>query len=244
MENPFSLKDKCILITGASSGIGQRVAIRLSYEGAKVIIVGRNKERLSETFSQLSGEGHISFVADITDEKIVKEGVSSLGTVHGVVHSAGITSHIPAQLIGKKQIDEVFKINFEAPVLLNRFLISQKKLADGASLVFLSTMATLHPYYGGALYTSSKKALEGYCTTLALELASRKIRANCISPAMVQTPMLEKVTKTLSPESMTVMKSVHPLGFGTPDDVANTVLFLLSDASKWITGANILMGGF
>ena len=244
MENPFSLKDKCILVTGASSGIGQQVAIRLSNEGAKVIIVGRNQERLSETFSRLSGQGHISFVADITDEKVLKEGVSSLEILHGVVHSAGVTSHLPAQLIGKKQLDEVFKINFEAPVLLNRFLLSQKKLADGASLVFLSTIATLHPYYGGSLYSSSKKALEGYCTTLALELASRKIRANCISPAMVETPMLEKVTKTLSPESMAAMKSVHPLGFGTTDDVANAVLFLLSDAARWITGANILMGGF
>ena len=244
MENPFSLKDKCILVTGASSGIGQRVAIRLSLEGAKVIIVGRNESRLSETFSELQGEGHVSFVADITDEKILKEGVSSVGVLNGVVHCAGVTSHIPSQLIGKKQIDEVFKINFEAPVLLNRFLISQRKLAEGASLVFLSTIATLHPYYGGGLYTSSKKALEGYVTTLALEMAPRKIRANCVSPAMVESPMLDKVKQTLSPESMVAMESVHPLGFGTTDDVANTILFLLSDASKWITGANITMGGF
>ncbi len=244
MKNPFSLKDKCILVTGASSGIGQRVAIRLSEDGARVIIAGRNTERLAGTLSQMSGEGHASFVADITDEKTVKEGVASLGILHGVVHSAGVTSHMPAQLIGKKQMDEVFKINFEAPVLLTRFLLSQKKLADGASLVFISTIATLHPYYGGGLYTSSKKALEGYCTTLALELASRKIRANCISPAMVQTPMLEKVAQTLSPETMEGMKAVHPLGFGTAEDVANTIIFFLSDASKWITGANILLGGF
>jgi NAD(P)-dependent dehydrogenase (short-subunit alcohol dehydrogenase family) len=244
MESPFSLKDKCILVTGASSGIGQRVAIRLSGEGAKVIVVGRNAERLSETYSQLTGEGHASFVADLTDEKVIKEGVALLGTVHGVVHCAGVTSHMPAQLIGKKQMDEVFKINFEAPVLLNRFLISQRKLSDGASIVFLSTIATLHPYYGGGLYTSSKKALEGYSQTLALELASRGIRSNCISPAMVQTPMLEKVTKTLTPETMEAMKAMHPLGFGTSDDVANTILFLLSDAARWITGANIVMGGF
>lgn len=244
MENSFSLKDKCILVTGASSGIGQRTAVRLSNEGAKLIITGRNAERLSATFSQLSGNGHLSLVADITDEKVVKEGVSKLDILHGVVHAAGITSHMPARLIGKKQMDEVFRINFEAPVLLNRHLISQRKLTEGASLVFLSTIATLHPYYGGGLYTSSKKALEGYCTTLALELAPQKIRANCISPAMVQTPMLEQVAQTLSPETMSVMKAMHPLGFGTTDDVANTILFLLSDASRWITGANIIMGGF
>lgn len=244
MENPFSLKDKCILVTGASSGIGQRVAIRLSLEGAKVIVIGRNEERLKETFSQLKGEGHASFLADITDEKTLKEGVVSLGLLNGVVHCAGVTSHMPAQLMGRKQIDDVFNINFEAPVLLNRFLISQKKLTEGASIVFLSTIATLHPYYGGGLYTSSKRALEGYATTLALEMAPKKIRANCISPAMVQSPMLDKVRQTLSPESMTAMESVHPLGFGTTDDVANTVLFLLSDASRWITGANIIMGGF
>lgn len=244
MDYPFSVKDKSILVTGASSGIGQQVAIRLSKEGAKVIIVGRNHERLSETFSKLSGEGHVSYIADITDEKVIKEGVSSLGTLHGVVHSAGVTNHLPAQFIGKKQMDEVFKINFEAPVFLTRYLISQKKLADGASLVFLSSIATLHPYYGGGLYSSSKKAIEGYCTTLALELAPRKIRANCISPAMVQTPMLDKLTQTLSAETMAYMKSIHPLGFGTTDDVANTVLFLLSDAAQWITGANIVLGGF
>jgi NAD(P)-dependent dehydrogenase (short-subunit alcohol dehydrogenase family) len=244
MNNPFSLEGKTILVTGASSGIGQQVAIRLSQDGAKVIIVGRNAERLAETFSKLNGNGHASFQADITDEKVVKEGVASLGNIQGVVHAAGITSHMPAQLIGKKQLDEVFKINFEAPVLLTRFLLSQKKLVDGASLVFISTIATLHPYYGGGLYTSSKKALEGYCTTLALELASRKMRANCISPAMVQTPMLEKVSQTLSSETMEGMRAMHPLGFGTADDVANAILFLLSDASKWITGANILLGGF
>ena len=244
METPFTVKDKTILVTGASSGIGQQVAIRLSLEGAKVIIVGRNEERLLHTFSSLAGEGHAHFVADITDEKIVKEGVASLGLLNGVVHCAGVTSHMPAQLMGRKQIDEVFNINFEAPVLLNRFLISQKKLTDGASVVFISTIATLHPYYGGGLYSSSKKALEGYATTLALELAPRKIRANCISPAMVESPMLDKVKQTLSPESMAAMESVHPLGFGTTDDVANTVLFLLSDASRWISGANIVMGGF
>jgi len=245
MQNPFSLKGKSILVTGASSGIGQQVAISLSEQEATVIIAGRNQDRLNETFSKLNGNGHVSFVADLSDDKQVKELVQKIpGNVNGVVHAAGVTSHMPAQLIGSKQLDDVFKINFYAPILLNRYLLSTRKLADGSSIVFFSTIATLHPYYGGSLYTSSKKAIEGYSLTLALELASRKIRCNCLSPAMVETPMLERTAQTISAEALEGMRAIHPLGFGTTVDIANAVTFLVSDAGKWITGSNIVMGGF
>lgn len=245
MQNPFSLKGKCILVTGASSGIGQQIAITLSELEATVIIAGRNEERLNETFSKLKGDNHLSIIADLSDDKQIKELVQKIPCIiNGVVHSAGLTSHMPAQLIGTKQLDEVMKINFHAPVLLNRYLISLRKIMDGSSIVFLSTIATLHPYYGGSLYSASKKALEGYSVTLALELAPRKIRSNCISPAMVETPMLERTAKTISTEALEGMRAIHPLGFGTTQDVANTVIFLLSDGAKWITGSNIVMGGF
>jgi len=243
MITPFTLIDKSILVTGASSGLGKQIALSLDVMGAQVIISGRNTERLQETFSLLKGSNKVCLQADLSDEKQIEEMAAKVCSLDGVVHSAGITSHMPARFIGSKQINEVFIINFLAPVLLTRQLISKRKINKGASLVFLSSIATKHPYFGGGIYISSKTAIEGYAKTLALELASERIRVNVISPAVIQTPMLDKTADTISDEAVEKLRAVHPLGFGMPDDVANTVAFLISDASKWMTGENIRLGG-
>ena len=172
--NPFGLKEKKILITGASSGIGRQIAISLDAMGAEVFITGRNPDRLRETFSMLKGKNIKSFAADLTEENQIEELSENSLSLNGVVYSAGITSHFPAKFIGEKQINETFKINYEANVLLTKKLLSKKKILDSASLVFISSIATKYPYYGGSLYTSSKMAVEGYCKTLAMELAQRK----------------------------------------------------------------------
>jgi len=244
MLKQFGLKDKTIFISGASSGIGRQIAISVSEAGGTVFITGRDETRLMDTFHSLKGEKHNFHVADLSVELEIQALAEKLPALDGVVHAAGVTSHFPAKFIGTKQINETFNINFFAPVLLTKQVLSKKLLKDSASIVFLSSIASKYPYFGGGLYTASKLALEGYCHTLALELCVKKIRANCLAPAMVQTSMLEKTEETISKESLDKFKSVHPLGFGKPEDVANAAIFLLSDASRWITGQNIILGGF
>ncbi len=244
MQYHFELKNKTILVTGASSGIGKEIALNISQSGGHVIITGRDKARLRKTFNILFGEDHSFHVADLSVDSELIALIDQLPLLDGIVHAAGITSHIPAKFINSKNINETFDINFNAPVLLMKQLLLKKLLNNSASIVFLSSIASKYPYFGGALYSASKLAIEGYSRTLALELAPKKIRANCLSPAMVQTPMLERTEETISKESLERLKVMHPLGLGLPEDVANAAVFLLSDAARWITGQNIILGGF
>jgi len=237
------LKDKRILITGASSGIGRQAAIQCSREGAILYITGRNEERLQETMSVLIGNNHHLMAVDLNDENGINSLVDSCEMLDGIVYSAGLTSHIPVQFINQHQIDSMMKTNFFSPMLLISKLLSKKKIANGASLVFLSSIATKLPYFGGALYSASKAALEAYSKTLALEFASKKIRSNVICPSFVNTQMVEDTEKTISKESIEKMKMMHPLGFGETTDVAHSILFLLSDESSWISGTKIELGG-
>jgi len=239
----FSLINKTILVSGASSGIGRQTAISAAEAGATVIITGRNPAELDITFSQLKGSGHIQFVADLLDEAAVNDLVDKLPVLHGLVHSAGLSSYMPANLIAKKHIEQLFGINYNAIVLITGKILQKKKMAPKSSIVFLSSIATKHAYFAGSIYSSTKAALEAYSKTLALELAPKGIRSNCLAPSFVKTRMVEESEQTISPESMEKMKKMHPLGFGEPEDVANTVLFFLSDASRWISGVTLPMGG-
>ena len=239
----FNLEGKTILITGASSGIGQQTAITLSEYGASVAITGRNEERLNKTLEALTGGGHQIIVADLTDEAELDKIVTECGEIHGVVHSAGITGHLPVHFIKEKHLSEMFRINYEVPVLLTGKLLKKKKIAKNGSILFLSSIATKYPYYGGALYGSSKSGLEGYSKVLALEVAPKGIRSNCLSPSFVKGPMVDEAEKTISKDVLEKFEKVMPLGFGEPTDVANTIVFYMSDASKWITGTNLILGG-
>jgi len=239
----FSLQGKIIFITGASSGIGKQAAVHCAMQGATVIITGRNEARLSETYALLVGEGHQKIVADITSSEEVKDLVLALPKVDGVVHCAGITAHVPARFIKQKNIDQLLKINFEAPVVLTGLLLAKKRINNAGSIVFMSSIASKYPYFGGALYSSSKAGLEAYSRTLALELAPKKIRSNCLQPSFVKGPMVDGAEETISAEVIEKFKKMLPLGFGEPEDVANTIVFFLSDASKWITGSMLTLGG-
>jgi NAD(P)-dependent dehydrogenase (short-subunit alcohol dehydrogenase family) len=243
MPEQFSLKGKTILITGATSGIGKQAAIDLSTAGAKLVITGRSKERLNETMLSLSGEGHIQFTADLLDFDSFGSIVENLPVLNGVVHSAGVTGHLPAKFIGANDISEIMRINYMAPVLLTSALLRKKKVAASASIVFLSSITTKYPYYGGALYGSSKAAIEAYSRVLSIELAAKGIRSNCISPSFVRTPMVDDAGKTISNEVLEKFEKMMPLGFGESGDVSNAILYLLSDASRWVTGSNMVLGG-
>jgi NAD(P)-dependent dehydrogenase (short-subunit alcohol dehydrogenase family) len=242
--NPFDLTGKTILVTGASSGIGQQTAISVSQQGGRVILTGRSPEKLAVTFGKLERSDHQTIVADLTIPEQTENLVNSLPELNGVVYSTGISDLVPCQFISPDDIRRNFSIGFDASVLLTSLLLRKKKLIrDNCSLVFISSLATRYPFYGGALYISAKAALETYARVLALELVKKGIRVNCISPAFVKGPMLEETQGKISKEAMDNFLSRQPLGPGDPEDVANAVIFLLSDGSKWISGSNLPLGG-
>lgn len=241
--NPFSLENKTILITGASSGIGAKTAEVVANLGATVILTARNEERLNGVLEKLPKGEHQIILADLTDEEALKEIVNQIPNIDGIVHSSGIVKHFPVKFIGQKQIREMFANNYEAPVILTSSLLKSKKVNKGASIVFMSSVACNFPNKGGALYSGAKAAINSYSKTLALEHAPQKIRSNVILAAMVKTPLFEEAEKTVTKELMDKHGEQYPLGFGEPEDVANTIAFLLSPASKWITGTGIVMDG-
>lgn len=243
MHPLINLSGKNIFISGASSGIGKETSILASRLGATLFLSGRDEKRLKETYSLLEGNNHRFFPADLSGEKEITALAGSLPLLDGAVHCAGIVKPFPVKFIQQRHIEEVYKINFFSPVILSAQLLKQKKLKSSASIVFISSVSSNHPYAGGALYASSKAALESYCKTLALEYAPQKMRANIVSPGLVKTAIFQETEAASSKEELSKYEKNYPLGFGEPQDVANTIVFLLSEASRWITGQNIIMDG-
>ncbi|MCA6362793.1 MAG: SDR family oxidoreductase [Bacteroidetes bacterium] len=243
-SSPFQLTGKTILVTGASSGIGRQVCISAAAFGARVMLSGRNEARLHETLQQLDGTNHQLFAADLTQADDRDTLIKQLPALDGFVHSAGIVKAFPTRFIDQSKLTEM-EVNFEAPALLTAGLMRQKKLNRGASLVYLSSISGQHPPKGGAMYGASKAALESYVKVLARETAAQQIRANCISPGMVKTPLYDQVEEEYSKPELDKHMARYPLGVGYPEDVANAAIYLLSPASRWVTGINIILdGGF
>ncbi len=239
----FSLKGKTILVTGASSGLGKQTAISASKMGAVVMITGRDAERLQQTFDLLEGTGHKSFIADLTIQSDIDTLVASLPELQGVVYSTGISDLTPARFITEKDVTKTFSISYTASVLLTSGLLAKKRIARNASLVFISSISTRYPFVGGAMYISAKAALEAYARVLALELAPKGIRVNCVAPAFVKTPMLDNTAVNYSSDAVKLIEAKQILGLGEPEDVANTIIYFLSDASKWVSATNLILGG-
>jgi len=245
MSTPFHLHNKTILVTGASSGIGRQVAISCSMMGAKVVITGRDETRLAETYAKLIGEGHSKFVCDLMEENQRNNFLDGIPVIDGFVHSAGVVAPVPVKFIAEKHIRHIMGVNFESAVLSVGCLLKSKKLNDKASLVFFSSISVSYPYAGGALYTASKGAIEAYSKNLAIEILPKKMRSNVIVPAMVKTPLYEETKNQSMYRSPEEYESKYPLGLGMPEDVANAVIYLLSEASRWVTGINLTLdGGF
>lgn len=241
--NPFSLKNKKILITGASSGIGRATAIECSKLGATVIITARNEIRLNETFSFLQGQGHSSIVADLTNSDDLSTLINSLPILDGCVNNAGISGTIPIPFITKSALMNIFEINTFSPILLTQQIVKQKKIAKGGSIVFTSSIAGVyHPLMGASLYSATKGAINGFFKGAALELASKQIRVNAVTPGMIETKLITE--GAITDEQLDQDKLNYPLKrYGKPEDVAYAIIYLLSDVSQWVTGSNLLIDG-
>ena len=241
--NPFSLEGKTILVTGASSGIGQATAIECSKLGAKLVITGRNAERLQETFDQLEGEGHLQITADLSSSGEVKELVEKLPVLDGCVNNAGYNIMQLVPFIKEEDMRGIFEVNTFAPFMLTHFLAKKKKINKGGSIVFTSSIAgrgVTSPANG--LYAATKAAVSGFARIAAVDLAGKKIRCNSVAPGMIETPL--KVAKNITEEQWAANMELYPLKrFGDPKDVAWAIIYLLSDASCWVTGSEIVVDG-
>lgn len=236
VRDPFSLQGKTILVTGASSGIGRQAAIACAQRGARVIITGRDAARLQETWAQLAGVGHQQVLADLTLPQDRERLVHAAAGINGLLHCAGKQKLCPIRQLSESIMTEVYTVNFLAPVMLTQRLLQAGALATGGSIVFLLSTAAHIGTAGVGPYSAMKAGLVGIIKCLALEVAKRKMRVNGISPSAVVTPIWDQ-------GHLEDQKSRHPLGLGVPEDVANAAIFLLSDASRWVTGTSLVMDG-
>ena len=243
--NPYSLKSKTILVTGASSGIGRSVAIECSKFDARLIITGRNEERLDETFKNLEGDGHKSVVADLSSEAGLSELVDKVEKIDGIVHCAGINNNIPFSFVKRESLEEIMEVNFMAPAILSSQLVKKKKVNKNSSIVFISSISGVKcSAPASSMYSASKGAINGIAKGMALDLAPKGIRVNCLNPGVVDTNIFEK--GQITEEQLEENRKLYPLRrFGQPKDIALAVIYLLSDASSWVTGSNLIIdGGF
>ena len=243
MENPFSLKGRKILVTGASSGIGRVVAIECSKLGASLIITGRNESRLIETYSQLSSSQHQLITADITCLDDIENLVSHIDSIDGLVMCAGKGMLLPVQFSNREKFLDVFDSNFLYPIELLRILIKKKKIKNKSSIIAISSMGGTHFYtVGNGIYGASKAALDSYMKFCARELAPKGIRVNTVLPAMVDTPLIHN--GTVSDKDHEKQAQTYPLKrYGRPEDIAYAVIYLLSNASEWVTGTSLVIDG-
>ena len=249
IENPFSLQDYKVVVTGASSGIGRQCAILFSQMGANLILIGRNQLELTKTLELTNNNNlHTLIQLDLTDYHNVDEFVNSLIEkrikIQGIVHAAGISTTLPLRNITPEKLDVFFKTNVIAAINLTKLLTKNVLVSDfGLSIVFLASVMGLAGEKGKTQYSLTKGALIAGAKSLALELASKNIRVNCVAPGVVVTPMIENAFYAHNEESLNSIKNLHPLGLGTPHDVANACVYLLSPASRWVTGTTLIVDG-
>jgi len=243
MSLSFALSDKNILITGASSGIGRETAVQCGNEGSKLLLTGRDKNRLDETLSLMKTEGVYEYLlGDLADEAHLDQLANLSNNLDGLVLNAGMLKLLPVQFVNKQDLNDIFQLNMFSSLLLIQKLLKQKKLKRGASIVFVSSIVSQKPTIGNAMYSASKGAVNALTGSLALELAPKGIRVNAVLPGFVHTNLLADK----DPVELKKHLSNYPLGrFGEPQDVASLICYLLSDVSSWMTGNLIpIDGGF
>lgn len=243
MNTPFSIENKTILVTGATSGIGRATALTCAGLGAKVVAMGRNQERLDSLMQELEGDGHLAIKADLTDEAQVQALLEKVPAVDGVACCAGVAEMKPFAFVIEEDMERLFAVNCFGPVMLVNKLLKAKKLNKGGSVVFVSSVdgpKVVHA--GNSVYSGSKSALVGLARNMAIDLASKKIRVNCVLPGTTDTPMIR--TENVTEEMLAETAKAFPLKrFAQPEEIANAIIFLLSDAASFITGTELTVDG-
>lgn len=246
-ETPFSLADRVVLVTGASSGIGRATAIVLSKLGAKLLLVARSPEGLAETRSLLSDGPHVVCPFDLNDIDAIPDWLKQVGKEHGplagLVHSAGIHVTRPVRFQSSEQLGEVMRVNFTAAMQLVKGFRQRGVCTNPSSVVLVSSVMGLVGQPGVSAYVASKGALVAVARSLALELAPDGIRVNCVAPGQVESRMAAAQMESLTAEQQQAIAAMHPLGIGQPEDIGNSVAFLLSNAARWITGTTLVVDG-
>lgn len=232
-------------MTGASSGIGRSTAIECSRMGATVIIAARNKDRLKETYSLLSNGDHRMVQLDLSSQQSITECIGSLPCLDGLVNCAGMPQLIPVSHINRNNLSEIMNVNALGPIVLTTNLLKDKKISKGASIVFIESIAGIHvAELGGASYAASKGTLHGFIKGAAIDLGTRQIRVNGVCPGLVKTNILNMASEMFSRKEIDENLRKYPLKrFGTPEDIAYGVIYLLSDASTWVSGINLTIDG-
>ena len=243
MYNPYSLEGKTILVTGASSGIGRATAIECSKLGAQVVITARNEQRLKETFELLEGDNHQMVICDLADEAAIDRMLETIPHIDGLVNNAGYQEYVPIQFIKREKLEAMMSVNAIAPITILQKLLRAKKLGKGASVVFTSSLSGLGVNApGNSMYAATKGALSAFVAGAAIDLAPKKIRVNAVCPGMVKTSLLDY--GTVEEEDLQADMAAYPLGrYGEPEDIAWAIIYLLSDASAWVTATNMVIDG-
>lgn len=249
--NPFSLSGKTIVISGAASGIARQCAISCSKMGAKLILLDLNGEGLRETLTMVDRpEDHFIAEVDLTDREaiaaVVEEGVSTIGKISGLLNCAGISMTLPMNVVRVDAMERLFKVNVFTGYFLTQEICKRKYLSDdGASIVLFSSVAGSFGSSGKSVYGMTKGALKSLAKSLAVELARINVRVNSISPGVIVTPINQNLPHLADPQKRAALESQHLLGLGKTTDIANACIYLLSDASRWVTGTNLFVdGGF
>lgn len=241
MYNPFSLEGKTILVTGASSGIGRGICIDCSKMGAKIHLMARNEERLNKTLAEMEGNGHEIHIADLCVSESINSLVDVLPVLDGVVLCAGIIKTMPVKNISEDAMTEIFNANIMGDIKLCSRLLKKKRLNHDGSVVFISSVSTFNVKVGNSLYSATKGAVNSFAKAMALEVSKQNMRVNCIQPGFIPSSILEK--HGMGEEAIQWYEERHPLGLGNPTDIANGCIYLLSDASRWVTGSIFTIDG-
>jgi NAD(P)-dependent dehydrogenase (short-subunit alcohol dehydrogenase family) len=244
----MDLRGKTVMVTGASSGIGRATAILFSELQARVILVGRNQERLDATLAAMQGAGHLAKAFDLahTDEipKWMQSIAAETGPFDGLVHAAGKQAAMPIRFATDARVDDLVRTNLYSAVMLARgYSHKSCRAPAGGSIVFLSSVIAFSGKPAISVYGATKAALVGLTKSLAIEFAPDRIRVNCLAPGFVETEMLAEARSMMTDEQSKMLQDAHPLGFGTPRDVANAAAFLVADTGRWITGSTLVIDG-
>lgn len=245
----LGLTDKTILVTGASSGIGRSIAFRAAEEGASLVLVGRNQERLDSVLAALEPGSHASIAWDLSEldnlGQLAEHVQAASGPIDGAVFCAGIYRSSPLRLTTADSVNEIFLINAMSPILLTSHFAKKAYRKSDASFVYMSSVASIRGQSAAASYAATKGALNSFILSSVAELGREGLRFNGVVAGLVETPLSEKIKEKIGDSAWKQLQEAHPLGIGGTENIADAAIFLLSKRASWISGSLVQVdGGF